>query len=451
MPRTLRLALLTSTVAAVVAPLTAAAPATAATLSTYSHGSYAQSHFNTEAGCKTARSSAMRAVSQYGGSSVRAGHCHRIDAGAGATRQTGYVYDLTYKRSNALWYGDKNLGANPSSLTGAHSFLNESAYATRAEAVRVEGAVTASIKSASFGGKVTWRSDVKQNAVTKKWEYHLTYDNRIPLYSSDTEISQSPGVTLPSLSVVSPTPTNPTPDATNPGTVTPKPPTTGDITPTVPEKVGVSGLDVSSHTVLNDWAGWKAAGVKFIYTKATEGTYYKNPKWAAQYTGAYNNGILRGSYHFAIPGQSTGAEQADYFVARGGGWSADGKTLPGVVDLEWEPYGGPACYGLSQVQMRKWVNDFQVEYKAKTGVYPTIYTARSWWDQCVGPDTSLAKSPLWVARYAPSVGTLPQTWSLVGKKHMIWQNAAIDAKGYDTNIFNGTMTQLAAFAKTGSF
>ena len=61
---------------------------------------------------------------------------------------------------------------------------------------------------------------------------------------------------------------------------------------------------------------------------------YKNPSFSSQYTGATKAGLIRGSYHFARPDQSSGAIQANYFASNGGGWSGDGITLPGVLDIE---------------------------------------------------------------------------------------------------------------------
>jgi len=59
----------------------------------------------------------------------------------------------------------------------------------------------------------------------------------------------------------------------------------------------------------------------------------------------------------AIPDNSTGAAQADYFVANGGGWTGDGRTLPGMLDIEYNPYGAE-CYGLTQSQMVSWISSF---------------------------------------------------------------------------------------------
>ena len=108
----------------------------------------------------------------------------------------------------------------------------------------------------------------------------------------------------------------------------------------------VLGLDVSGHQHSINWGSVASHGAQFAYIKATEGTGYVNPDFAAQYDGAYQARIIRGAYHFALPNDSSGAAQASYFVANGGGWSADGRTLPGALDIEYNPYGAE-CYKLS--------------------------------------------------------------------------------------------------------
>lgn len=204
----------------------------------------------------------------------------------------------------------------------------------------------------------------------------------------------------------------------------------------------VPGLDVSSHQGKVDWAHVKAAGAKFSYTKATEGTGYTNPYFVGQYDGPRKQGILRGAYHFALPDQSSGKAQADYFVNHGGGWRADGMTLPGALDIEWNPYGD-ACYGMSQDEMVAWIRSFTNEYQARTGRWPVIYTARAWWQQCTGGHGDFsATSPLWVANYDTSPGKLPHAWNY----QTIWQFANSGTFPGDQDRFNGTLAQLKALA-----
>jgi GH25 family lysozyme M1 (1,4-beta-N-acetylmuramidase) len=204
----------------------------------------------------------------------------------------------------------------------------------------------------------------------------------------------------------------------------------------------VSGMDVSSHQGNVDWGAAWADGARFAYIKATEGTYYTNDYFAQQYNGSYNVGMIRGSYHFAIPDDSGGATQADYFIAHGGGWSPDGKTLPGALDIEYNPYGA-TCYGLSQSSMVFWIAAFSNEYHSQEGVYPVIYTTTDWWTTCTGNSAAFASTnPLWIARYASNAGTLPAGWGY----DTFWQYADSGAFPGDQDQFNGAYDRLQALA-----
>lgn len=158
---------------------------------------------------------------------------------------------------------------------------------------------------------------------------------------------------------------------------------------TLDKRSNPKGLDVSGWQGNVNWAAVKKNGASFAIvkvpplslpikssltsTQATEGTTYTSPYFNQQYEGSYNVGLIRGAYHFAHPSSASGAgaAQAEYFVKHGGGWSADGKTLPGMIDLE------AGCSGLSTGQMVTFIRDFVNTYHSKTGRYPMIYcTAR---------------------------------------------------------------------------
>ncbi|MGO4634569.1 lysozyme [Streptomyces sp. 2RAF24] len=202
------------------------------------------------------------------------------------------------------------------------------------------------------------------------------------------------------------------------------------------------GVDVSSHNGNVAWSTLWNSGVKWAYVKATEGTYYKNTYFTQQYNGSYNVGMIRGTYHFATPDTTTGAAQADYFVNNGGGWSGDGRTLPGALDIEWNPYGA-TCYGKTQAGMVAWIKDFLDRYKYRTGRDAVIYTATSWWTQCTGNYGGFASAnPLWVARYASEVGTLPAGWGY----YTMWQYTSSGPTVGDHNHFNGDYSRVQALA-----
>ncbi|KZT20844.1 glycoside hydrolase family 25 protein [Neolentinus lepideus HHB14362 ss-1] len=208
------------------------------------------------------------------------------------------------------------------------------------------------------------------------------------------------------------------------------------------------GIDVSSYQGNVDWSTAKANGVTFAYIKATE-VSYTNPDFSSQYTGATHAGLIRGGYHFAHPDTSSGATQAEYFLANGGGWSNDGVTLPGALDIEYNP-NGAKCYGLSASAMVSWISDFSNTYHSHTKRYchhhtlqSVIYTTTDWWTTCTGNSAAFASNnPLWIARYSSSVGTLPAGWSY----ETFWQYADSGSSPGDQDRFNGDAAGLRRYA-----
>ncbi|WP_245900696.1 lysozyme [Prauserella shujinwangii] len=202
------------------------------------------------------------------------------------------------------------------------------------------------------------------------------------------------------------------------------------------------GHDVSGWQGDVDWPAAARDGARFVYVKATEGTGFTSTSFAQQYNGSYRAGLIRGAYHFARPDVSGGAEQARYFVEHGGGWSPDGKTLPGALDVEYNPYGD-TCYGRKPAGMVAWIKDFSATYTRLTGRAPVIYTSTSWWRKCTGDSAAFGDTnPLWLARYAPRIGELPAGWPT----HTIWQFADSGPLPGDQNYFNGAPDRVAKLA-----
>ncbi|EKM75158.1 hypothetical protein AGABI1DRAFT_80268 [Agaricus bisporus var. burnettii JB137-S8] len=193
------------------------------------------------------------------------------------------------------------------------------------------------------------------------------------------------------------------------------------------------GIDVSGFQPNVDFNQVKANGISFAFIKATEGTTFRSDTFSNQYTGATNAGIIRGAYHFAHPDSSSGAAQANFFIDNGGGWTNDvGITLPGALDIEYNP-NGPECYGLSASAMVSWAKDFSNTYKARTGRAPVIYSTTDWWTTCTGNSADFAENPLWIAHFASSIGTLPAGWDFA----TFWQYADSGPNPGDQDLFNG--------------
>jgi GH25 family lysozyme M1 (1,4-beta-N-acetylmuramidase) len=89
--------------------------------------------------------------------------------------------------------------------------------------------------------------------------------------------------------------------------------------------------------------------------------------------------------------------------------------------------------------MVNWIRDFSNTYYYRVGRYPVIYTTTDWWKTCTGNYAGFSStSPLWIARYAGSVGALPAGWNY----HTFWQYADSGPVPGDQNYFNGDMAGL---------
>ncbi len=178
------------------------------------------------------------------------------------------------------------------------------------------------------------------------------------------------------------------------------------------------GVDVSSLNHPDgapiDWAEVAAAGYKFAFIKATEGSYYENPYYSADAAAARAAGLFTAAYHFAIPNNSSGTLQADLAVDAAGNPAAGGTTLPLILDAEYDPYvaddGTNECYGLTPTEMVAWIDAFTTEVTLRTGEPPAIYTTSDWWQKCTGNSSAFSADPLWIASQGkPS--SLPPSWT----------------------------------------
>jgi|SRR5579875_488664 len=210
-----------------------------------------------------------------------------------------------------------------------------------------------------------------------------------------------------------------------------------------PSGYSVTGIDVSHYQSAIDWSTVAQDGAQFSYAKATEGLSYADPDFAANDSGAKATGLFAGAYSFGRPDLGNPAAQADYLLSDSG-YTDDGKTLPPMLDIEWAPsgLGLSACYNLTPDAMVAWIRGFVNEIKARTGRDAVIYTATKWWDSCTGGNTSFSANPLFIANYYGSPTPLPAGWDT----WTLWQYADSGSLPGDQDVFNGSISGLAALA-----
>jgi GH25 family lysozyme M1 (1,4-beta-N-acetylmuramidase) len=164
------------------------------------------------------------------------------------------------------------------------------------------------------------------------------------------------------------------------------------------------GIDVASYQESSgiNWSRVSAAGYRFASIKVTEGTYYANGYAPADIAAARAAGLRVMAYVFAIPNgngaSSSPTAQADYAVNYL--QSSGVSPLPAIeLDIEYNPYLGGTCYGLTVSQMRSWIHGFVNEVRARTGVEPVMYAPPGWWPGCTNSSKAFSQDPLWVPAY----------------------------------------------------
>jgi GH25 family lysozyme M1 (1,4-beta-N-acetylmuramidase) len=226
------------------------------------------------------------------------------------------------------------------------------------------------------------------------------------------------------------------------------------------------GTDVSGYQPATiDWTTVKNAGVKFGWTKATEGTGYVNPNFVSQINGATSVGIYMGLYHYARPGLNpnlTGASSADseaaYFWSHASPYIKNGGQYL-MPMLDWEDVGTsgqPATQpsianGFTAAEMSAWVNEWctavsNSAYATGVIVKPVVYSG-TWYSApgttWPGLDSSVTYHPNNMSAYPTTPnpqtgapGTTPwTTWTF-------WQYADTNWSGGDSDVYNGTLASL---------
>ena len=150
-----------------------------------------------------------------------------------------------------------------------------------------------------------------------------------------------------------------------------------------------------------------------VIVKATQGTYYVNPKCNHQYNLARQEGKLTGLYHYA--GGGNPVTEAQYFIN-----SIKNYVGQSILILDWEQGQNPAWGNTN------WARKFVDEVHRLTNVWPLIYVQESALNQVANCANDCG---LWVAKY-PS---------------MNWHSWTVP----DMNVNSGAFKQITGWQYTG--
>ncbi len=200
------------------------------------------------------------------------------------------------------------------------------------------------------------------------------------------------------------------------------------------------GIDVSHHQGTIDWKKVKAAGVQYVFLKATEGATFVDKMYATNRAAAKAVGIPSGAYHFFRPKVAV-QTQIDNFLKTVG--SLKEGELPPVLDIEvpedWK--------GIAIEARVKMISDWLIAVENKLGVRPIVYINNPMTRDELGGALMLKGYKLWLAHYttrpAPNV---PAPWT----NWTFWQYSetgvvdGVPSEACDMNRFAGTTADLQA-------
>lgn len=204
--------------------------------------------------------------------------------------------------------------------------------------------------------------------------------------------------------------------------------------PVPPEcKLGptTAGIDVSYYQGDITWSRVRRAGVQFAFIRVSDGATIMDSKFAANWKGSRNAGVLRGAYQFFRP-EEDAIEQANVLVRA---LRTHGRgELPPVIDIEVTS-GLPLASVVAAA--RVWIE----HVRSQLGVEPIVYTNYGLFRW--GGAEPLAKQPLWLAHYTTQCPSIPPPW----RQWTFWQyteNGRVDGidGAVDLDVFDGPPDEL---------
>jgi lysozyme len=216
----------------------------------------------------------------------------------------------------------------------------------------------------------------------------------------------------------------------------------------------LEGIDVSDVQGFINWEKVKAAGIKYVFCKSSQGTSFVAKSFKRNWSAIKSAGFVRGAYHFCRTENDPAAE-AKHFVTTVGALEPEDML---VLDIEDEHSV------LAPEQFINWTLTFLTTVEELTGVIPIVYTGGPYFDKHGGKPSeanvkALLRYPLWLAAYTKTPDKyVPYVWKSVG--WTIWQRSGDQcAKGdtvlhvpginvvVDRNQYRGTVEELREFAK----
>ena len=186
----------------------------------------------------------------------------------------------------------------------------------------------------------------------------------------------------------------------------------------------IVGIDISRHQGKINFEKVKAAGISYIFIRATDGVTYQDPNFKTNVASAQAAGIAIGAYHFYETNDDPIAQFRNFKNVV----TLKPGDLPPVIDIE-------RLHNHDEVKFTKNIQKFIYAFEVHYGVKPIIYSGRDFSNKYL---TEFGSYPLWLAEYEVDDPKLPTGWD----DWTFWQWSQSDTisgiKGdVDADRFNG--------------
>lgn len=191
-------------------------------------------------------------------------------------------------------------------------------------------------------------------------------------------------------------------------------------------------IDINHANTISDWEALARAGIVGVIHKATQGTYFKDPKYEERRDSARQAGLLWGAYCF-----NTGedpATQVGVFLAHA---QPDDQTL---VALDFEDNFK------SQMSLAE-AKTFLERAADALGRKPVLYSGNRIKDLLGDTeDEFFGSHRLWLPQYGPKA-VVQASWKSAARQPWLWQfsdGGKLEGTGslIDLNAFSGTDDEL---------
>jgi lysozyme len=208
----------------------------------------------------------------------------------------------------------------------------------------------------------------------------------------------------------------------------------------------ILGIDVSKWQSKIDWRKVvDGTDYKFAFIKATENVGHVDGRFAENWRGAREVGLLRGPYHFGRPDkisrrstiESDAISEANHFhkVLTANGYLAD--DIHPVLDIETHGIGDR-----KSSEVIDWVRAFLSRIEVLTGRPCIIYTGKSTWMFKFRNSADFFDSPLWQADYRETFHPITGWRASFRQYTTEGRVPGIKTKRVDKNQFFGTRDDL---------